>query len=68
MRKEFCDRCGCEINNSVVNRYIRRPIVIAFFDTWTSLGSSHVLCNDCKKEFDVWMIEKQSGERIHGKR
>ena len=61
MRKEFCDRCGSELQMSGIHRFILHPYKLTFYGV--SHGSwvrdrSEVLCSECKVEFDKWFRGK----------
>lgn len=51
--KRFCDRCGNEIDMNKFTIFITKSPFKIYL---TGYGNDYLLCKNCKKSFDVWLI------------
>lgn len=48
-----CDRCGAEIEQSVIKVYMRKPSMVAYYNVF--FPTSYDLCPKCKDELRRFM-------------
>ena len=62
MQKEFCDRCGKELHMGGIYRFVMNPSKLRFLTVshgnWI-VDTAHVLCFECRSEFEDWMHDKE---------
>lgn len=58
MIKEYCDRCGAEMQSSRYKCWYGTAFSILIFD-FTPWRKEHVLCQSCRNSFYEWLKGEQ---------